>query len=32
MAGRQIYNPAGFKNIEENGKVKGYQYQFKAQY
>ena len=32
MAGRQIYNPAGFKNIEENGKVTGYQFQFKAQY
>lgn len=32
MAGRQIYNPAGFKNIEENGKVIGYQFQFKAQY
>ena len=32
MAGRQIYNPAGFKNIEENGKVTGYQFQFNAQY
>lgn len=32
MAGRQIYNPDGFKNMEENGKVIGYQFQFKAQY
>lgn len=32
MAGRQIYNPNGFKNVEENGKVTGYQFQFKAQY
>lgn len=32
MAVRQIYNPEGFKNVEENGKVIGYQFQFKAQY
>ena len=32
MAGRQIYNPDGFKNVEENGTVTGYQFQFKAQY
>lgn len=32
MAGRQIYNPDGFKNVEENGKITGYQFQFKAQY
>ncbi|HAX51081.1 MAG TPA: hypothetical protein DCX82_03930 [Lachnospiraceae bacterium] len=32
MAGRQIYNPDGFKNIEEDGKVIGYQFEFKAQY
>lgn len=32
MAARQIYNPDGFKNIEENGKIIGYQFQFKAQY
>ena len=32
MAGRQIYNPDGFKNIEEGGKVIGYQFDFKAQY
>ncbi len=32
MAGRQIYNPDGFKNIYEDGKITGYQFQFKAQY
>lgn len=32
MAGRQIYNPKGFKNIEDAGKVTGYRFQFKAQY
>lgn len=32
MAGRQIYNPLGFQNTEENGTVSGYQFQFKAQY
>ncbi len=32
MAARQIFNPDGFKNIEENGKITGYQFQFKAQY
>ncbi|HAV18201.1 C-glycoside deglycosidase beta subunit domain-containing protein [Sharpea azabuensis] len=32
MAARQIYNPEGFKNIEKNGVVIGYQFQFKAQY
>lgn len=32
MAGRQIYNPDGFKNIENNGTVTGYEFQFKAQY
>jgi hypothetical protein len=32
MAARQIYNPDGFKNVEDNGKVVGYQFQFKAQY
>lgn len=32
MAGRQIYNPQGFKNIETDGKVIGYQFEFKAQY
>lgn len=32
MAGRQIYNPDGFKNTEENGIITGYQFEFKAQY
>ena len=32
MAARQIFNPEGFKNIEEDGKVTGFQFQFKAQY
>lgn len=32
MAGRQIYNPDGFKNIEVDGKVTGFEFQFKAQY
>ena len=32
MAARQIFNPDGFKNIEENGTITGYQFQFKAQY
>jgi len=32
MAGRQIYNPEGFKNMKADGKVIGYQFEFKAQY
>lgn len=32
MAGRQIYNPDGFRNVEKGGKVIGYEFQFKAQY
>lgn len=32
MAGRQIYNPDGFKNIETDKRVIGYQFEFKAQY
>lgn len=32
MAGRQIYNPDGFKNTENAGKVTGFEFQFKAQY
>lgn len=32
MAGRQIYNPDGFKNIEEQGIITGFQFQFKLQY
>ncbi|MDE7310559.1 MAG: hypothetical protein K2N87_02885 [Eubacterium sp.] len=32
MAARQIYDPSGFRNIEENGKITGYEFRFKAQY
>ncbi len=32
MAGRQIYNPNGFKNVEKEGNVIGFEFQFKAQY
>ena len=32
MAGRQIYNPEGFKNIEQDGKVVGFSFEFKLQY
>lgn len=32
MAGRLIYNPDGFKNITDAGKVTGFEFQFKAQY
>lgn len=32
MAGRQIYNPHGFQNIEKDGKAAGFSFQFKAQY
>ncbi len=32
MAGRQIYNPDGFKNTECAGKTTGFEFQFKAQY
>lgn len=32
MAGRQIFNPEGFKNIEKDGSIAGYQFEFKAQY
>lgn len=32
MAGRQVFNPDGFCNIEQDGKVIGYEFQFKAQY
>lgn len=32
MAARQIYDPESFKNIETDGKITGYQFQFKAQY
>ncbi len=32
MSGRQIYDARGFKNIEVDGVVVGYQFRFKAQY
>lgn len=32
MAGRQIFNPDGFKNVEKEGHIIGYEFQFKAQY
>ncbi|SEA38611.1 hypothetical protein SAMN02910384_01398 [Pseudobutyrivibrio sp. ACV-2] len=32
MAGRPIYDPASFKNVEENGKVVGFSFAWKAQY
>ena len=32
MAGRQIYNPDGFKNVEKDGSVCGFAFQFKLQY
>jgi hypothetical protein len=32
MAGRQIFNPDGFKNATVDGKVVGFQFEFKAQY
>ncbi|MCD7867240.1 MAG: DUF6379 domain-containing protein [Clostridiales bacterium] len=32
MAGRQIYNPDGFRNIQSAGSVTGFAFQFKAQY
>ena len=32
MAGRQIYNPDGFKNMEKDGQTTGFQFEMKAQY
>ena len=32
MAGRQIYNPDGFKNMEKDGQITGFQFEMKAQY
>ena len=32
MAGRQIYNPDGFKNITKDGEIVGFQCEMKAQY
>ena len=32
MAGRQIYNPSAFANVEADGKTVGFKFEFKAQY
>ncbi len=32
MAGRPIYNPSSFKNVEKDGRVTGFSFEFKAQY
>ncbi len=32
MNPRYMFNPEGFKNVEENGKVIGFQFDFKMQY
>lgn len=32
MAGRQIYNPEGFRNVEKDGKACGFSFEFKLQY
>ena len=32
MAGRQVFNPDGFGNVEADGKVTGFKFEFKAQY
>lgn len=32
MAGRPIYDPNGFQNVEEDGKVTGFSFRFKLQY
>lgn len=32
MAGRQYYDPNGFKNIEQDGKITGFAFDIKAQY
>ena len=32
MAGRQIFKPDGFKNVEKDGSVCGFEFQFKLQY
>lgn len=32
MAGRQIFNPDGFRNVVIDGKTVGYAFEFKAQY
>lgn len=32
MAGRPIYDPEGFKNVEKDGEICGFQFAFKLQY
>lgn len=32
MAARVIYNPDAFRNVERDGRIIGYSFQFKAQY
>nr|WP_296031311.1 DUF6379 domain-containing protein [uncultured Dorea sp.] len=32
MAGREVFNKDGFKNVEKDGEIIGYEFQFKAQY
>jgi len=32
MAGRQIFDPCAFRNVEKDGKIIGYSFAFKAQY
>ncbi|MCI2049615.1 MAG: DUF6379 domain-containing protein [Lachnospiraceae bacterium] len=32
MAGRQIYDPEGFRNVEKDGKTEGFSFRFKLQY
>ncbi len=32
MAARQIFDPEGFRNVEENGSIVGFSFGFKAQY
>lgn len=32
MAGRPIYDPEGFRNVEKDGKVVGFSFRFKLQY
>ena len=32
MAGRQIFDPCSFRNVEKDGKIIGYSFAFKAQY
>lgn len=32
MEGRPVYDPKGFQNVTEDGKVKGFSFRFKLQY